>query len=38
MSKLNYRWRDTRTGRFIRAPLGILSALLKMLTVKERVK
>lgn len=35
---LKYRWRNTRTGRFIRAPLGILSALLKMLTVRERRK
>ena len=33
-----FRWRDTRTGRFIRAPLGVLSALLKMLTVREKVK
>lgn len=32
-----YRWRSTLTGRFIKAP-RILTALVKLLTVRERVK
>lgn len=35
---LKYRWRNTLTGRIIRAPRGLLGWLLKALTVKERVK
>lgn len=32
------RWRNTLSGKFIRAPKGLLGWLLKVLTVKERVK